>query len=159
MAAQGPAAEHREVIEGGGAGFLDRHRRGYGHPAGGLIARDTDGVVGGDARQLRDIGDVGLGVVLVRWCPFLDDGADGEQAVRVVIGAGEQPEGCTPTPFHRFKLAETCVCLLGTHALPLILASADIQRIIISDSSWCHNYQLYKCQVSGVNNWNNLHKI
>ena len=37
-----------------------------------------------------------LGIVLVGWCPPADDGPDGKEPVRVVVGTGEQPESCSP---------------------------------------------------------------
>ena len=136
LAAERPTTQHRKVIYAAGAVLLYRHCCGYGHPAGGLIARYTDGLVGTDTRQSGDVGDVSIRLVFVRRRPLLDNGTDGEQPVSVVVGSGEQPESCSPPPLHRFKLTERCVCLLGTHALPLILTTADIQWIIISNSSW-----------------------
>jgi hypothetical protein len=54
----------------------------------------------------------------------------------MIIGTCEQVEGSTPTILKRFKLTELRVCLLGSQPFPLILATSDIQRIVVSNSSW-----------------------
>ena len=136
VAAEGPASETGEVVDGLGSTFLYRHGEAEHDPAGGLIGRNADGFVGRDARQSAHVLDIRLGVVLAGRRPLADNLADGIQSVLVVVRAGEQVEGSSPTIFKRFELAKTCVVLLGFQALPLILASADVQRIIISDSSW-----------------------
>ncbi len=46
--------------------------------------------------------------------------------------------------FKGFKLAEATVALRLLHSLPLIFRPANIQRIVVSDSSWYHlNYELW----------------
>ena len=139
LAAEGPAAEEGEVVDGLRAVLLDGHGEADGYPAGGLVGRNADRFIGRDARQSAHVLDIRLGVVLAGRRPLADNLANGKQPVLVVVRAGEQVEGGSPTILKRFKLAKTCIILLGSQALPLILASADIQRVIISDSSWYHN--------------------
>ena len=136
LAGEGPAAEEGEVVDGVGAVFLDGHGEAEHDPAGRLVRGDADGLVGVDARQAAHVADVGLSLVLAGWRPFADDLTDGVQAVFVVVGAGEQVEGGAPTILKRLKLAERGILLLGSQPFPLILAAADVQRIIVSDSSW-----------------------
>ena len=84
--------------------------------------------------------DVRLSVVLDGWRPLLHDTADGKQSVLVIVGTRKQPEGRAPPPLQRFKLAELRIALHRPHALPLILTSSDIQRIVVTNSSWyAHN--------------------
>ena len=143
VAAEGPATEEGEVVDGLGSTFLYRHGEAEHDPAGGLIGRDADGFVGRDARQSAHVLDVRLGVVFAGRRPFADNLTDGKQPILVVVRAGKQVEGGAPTILKRFKLAERGVLLLGPEALPLILTSADIQRIIVSDSSGYHLLMLF----------------
>jgi hypothetical protein len=72
----------------------------------------------------------------------------------VIVGACKQVERRTPPPLQRFKLHKLRITLQGPHALPLILTSADIQRITISNSSWyCHTFiilisNLHHCTIA-----------
>ena len=127
IAAEGPAAEHGEVVDVTGAVFLDGHGSGYHHPAGGTLHRDADGLVGRNTRQPRHVRDIRLGVVLMRRRPFLDNHPDGVEAVLMIVCTREQLEGCPPAPLHRFKHYEGSIGLPFGLTLPLIPASADIQ--------------------------------
>ena len=90
-------------------------------------------------------------IVLVRRCPLLYDASDGKQPILVVVGTGEQPECCPPAILQSFKLYKGAIGLCLCHTLPLILRTADVQWVIISDSSWyCHKifnlkFEKYKC--------------
>ena len=75
--------------------------------------------------------DVRLRGVLVGWRPPFDDGAHGRSAVRDSVRS-QQPEGSPVAPLHRLELEKTLVVLLWEQTLPLILASADVQRIAIT---------------------------
>ena len=82
--------------------------------------------------------DICLRVVLVRRCPPLNDGAHGIAVVLHSI-CPQQSEGSPVAPLHCLELIKTLVVLHFQQTLPLILASTDIQRIAITDSSWYHN--------------------
>ena len=109
LAAEGPATEESEVVDRIRAVLLDGHGEADGYPTGGLVGRNADGFVGRDARQSTDVLDIRLGVVLAGRRPLADNLANGKQPVLVVVRAGEQVEGCSPTILKRFKLAELCV--------------------------------------------------
>ena len=84
--------------------------------------------------------DVGTSLVLVRRCPPLNDGADRCSFVLHSVGS-QQSEGSPVAPFHCLELIKALVVLLFQQTFPLILTSADVQRITISKSSWnCHNF-------------------
>ena len=116
-----PASEHGEVVYRLQTIFLYRHRDAEHHPSGRLVAGDADGLIGGDASEARDVGDVCRRFVLVGWRPLRDDHPDGEQSIGVVVGTGEQLKCCSPTVLQCFKLTERWVCLHGSEALPLVL--------------------------------------
>ena len=88
LAAHSPPSQHGEVIEALDAIFLDGHSETDGYPARGGFGWDADGLIGIYAGELRHIGDVGIGVVLVRRRPTADDGADGVQSVLVIVSVG-----------------------------------------------------------------------
>ena len=132
IAAEGPAAEHGEIVKVAGAVLLDGHRGGNHHPAGGTLHGDADGLIGRDARQSRHIHDVRLGVVLMRRRPFLDNHSDGVEAVLMIVSTREQLESCSPAPLHRLKHYEGSIGLLFGLTLPLIPVSTDIQWVTIS---------------------------
>ena len=77
LAAEGPAAQHGEIVEGGGAVLLYRHSGGYCHPAGWLVAGNADRFVGIDACKSAHVLHIRLRVVLAGRRPFADDSADG----------------------------------------------------------------------------------
>ena len=132
-----PSPQHSEPVEGVGAVFLNGHRHTDHHPAGGLLRRDADWLVGVDAGQAADVGDVGASVVLARRCLARDNASDGVQPIFVVVRAGEQIESGSPTPFQTFELNKGAVILHLCHTFPLVHPRpADIQWIIVSDSSW-----------------------
>ena len=64
---------------------MDGHRGAEGNPACGLLGWDAERFVGEDAGQLRDVVDIRLGVVLRLRRPATDDGADGVEAVLMII--------------------------------------------------------------------------
>ena len=90
IAAEGPAAEHGEIVKVAGAVLLDGHRGGNHHPAGRALHGDADGLIGLNARQSRHIQDVRLGIILMRRRPFLDDHPDGVEAVLMIVSTREQ---------------------------------------------------------------------
>ena len=104
-------------------------------------AADGEDEVWRHVHQLAHSVNVRLRGVLVRWCPPFDDGAHGRPAVRDSVRS-QQPEGSPVAPLHRLELEKTLVVLLWEQTLPLILASADIQRIAISNPSWNHNFKI-----------------
>ena len=92
-----PPSQHGEPIDAGGAILLNRHCHAYCHPAAGFFTWDAYRLVGVDAGEATDVGDVCRRVVIVlRRCPPRDDASDGVETVLVVVRAGEQLEGCTP---------------------------------------------------------------
>ena len=106
-----PPSQHGEDVKAVSAVFLYRHRQAEHHPARGFFRWDSQRLVGVDAGQAGDVGDVGLRIVLARRCPARDDGSDGVEPVLVIIGTGEQVEGGAPTILQIFELAETVVVL------------------------------------------------
>ena len=91
-----PASEHGEVVQTTGAIFLDGHRRAESHPPRRLFRGDAERLVWENAGQLRDVVDVRLGVVLRLRRPATDDGADGVEAVLMIVSPREQVERCSP---------------------------------------------------------------
>ncbi len=90
IAAQRPTTEHRKIVKIAGAVLLDGHCGSNHHPTGGTLHRDADGLIGRNARQSRHIQDIRLGVVLMRRRPFLDNHADGVEAVLMIVSTREQ---------------------------------------------------------------------
>ena len=76
---------------------MDGHSDAKGYPAGRTFGWDADGFIRVDACEFRHVSDIGIGVVLVRWCPPADDGADGVQSVLVIVRAGKQIKSSPPT--------------------------------------------------------------
>ena len=121
-----------------------------------MEAADVEDEVGWNVHLLAHSVDIRLRGVLVRWCPPLDDGADGGSVVLHSIGS-QQSESSSVAPLHCLELIKALVVLLFqqtvdlrskaftlgrvqasltllllNQAFPLILAPADIQRIAIS---------------------------
>ena len=90
IAAEGPAAEHGEVVNVASAVLLDGHRGGNHHPAGGTLHGDADGLIGRNPRQSRHVADIRLSIILMRRRPFLDDHPDGVEAVLMIVSTREQ---------------------------------------------------------------------
>ena len=84
-----------------------------------------------------DVGNVAFGVVLGWRCPSAYDLLNGTQSVLVSIGA-EQAEGGSDAPFHGGELHKVGVGLLRPLPLPFGGCAADVQRVVVSDSS-CHD--------------------
>ena len=82
--------------------------------------------------------DICLRVVLVRSRPPLNDGAHGIAVVLHSIRP-QQSEGSPVAPLHCLELIKALVVLHFQQTFPLILASADVQWIAITNSSWYHN--------------------
>ena len=123
LSRQGPAIEQSYPIQSFCSTFLDAHRSPQLHPAGWLIRRDTQGLVGSDAREPAYILDIPLPlrVVLIRRRPARDYRPDSIEPVIMIVCACQQLKGCTPAMLHGFKLTELWVCLQGLHALPIRL--------------------------------------
>ena len=121
LSRQGPAIEQGYPIQSFCTTFLDAHCSTQLHPAGWLIRRDAQGLIGTDAREPADILNVPLRVVLIRRRPPVDYRTDGIEPIIMIVCACQQLKGCTPSIRHGFKLTELWVCLQGLHALPLIL--------------------------------------
>ncbi len=81
-----------------------------------------------------DVGNVAFGVVLGWRCPSAYDLLNGTQSVLVGIGA-EQAEGGSDAPFHGGELHKVGVGLLRPLPLPFGGCAADVQRVVVSDSS------------------------
>ena len=92
-----PASEHGEVIQRRSTVFLDGHRHAKHHPTSRLLRWDAERLVWQDAGELRHVGNIRLGVVLIRRRSATDDRADGVEAVLMIIGTRDQVEGGTPT--------------------------------------------------------------
>ena len=118
---QGPAIEQGYPIQSFRTTFLDAHRSTQLHPAGWLIRRDAQGLVGTDAREPADILNVPLRIVLIRRCPAIDYRSDGIEPVIMVVCTRQHLKRCTPAIRHCFKLTELRVCLQRLQTLPLIL--------------------------------------
>ena len=131
-----PASQHGEVIEAFSPVFLNRHGYAHRHPALGLIGWDADGFIRWNPRQAAHVLDIRLSEILPGRSPFADNHPDRIEAVLMIIGTREQVEGSTPTILQTLKLTKTCICLLGSQALPLIFRTSNIQWIIVSNSSW-----------------------
>ena len=136
LATQLPTSQHSEPVDRRGAILLNRHCHAYCHPAAGFFAWDAYRLVGVDAGEATDVLDICRRVVLRRRGPPRNDASDGIETVLVVVRAGEQVEGCTPAVLQRFELTKRTVVLRFRHSFPLILASTDIQWVIITNSSW-----------------------
>ena len=121
LSRQGPAIEQGYPIQSFCATFLDTHRGTQLHPAGWLIRRDAQGLVGPYACEPANILYVPLRVVLIGRCPAVDYRPDGIQSVFMVVCTRQHLKRCTPAMLHGFKLTELWVCLQGLHSLPLIL--------------------------------------
>ena len=92
-----------------------------------------------DAGEAEHGADVLLRVVLRRWRPSADDVRDGEcpllrdEAVEVRV----ERAPCSPIAVgHALELHETFVGLLFPSTLPLVGRVADVERVIVSKSSW-----------------------
>ena len=119
-----------------------RHRSDeFASPVGVVIieAADVQDEVGRHVHLLAHPLDICLRVVLVRRCPPLNDGAHGIAVVLHSIRP-QQSESSPVAPLHCLELIKTLVVLHFQQTFPLILTSADVQRIAISDSSWYHNF-------------------
>ncbi len=76
--------------------------------------------------------DVCFRLILVRWCPSLDDLPDNEQPILMIIGPGQQYERCSPTVIRCCKLAETGISHLFLQSLSLRFPPYYVQGIVIS---------------------------
>ena len=124
--------------------FHQRHRSDeFASPVGVVIieAADVQDEVGRHTHLLAHSLDICLRMVLVRRRPPFNDGAHGISLVLHSV-CSQQSEGSSVAPLHRLELIKTLVVLHFQQTFPLILASADIQRITITNSSWYHNFNL-----------------
>ena len=131
-----PPPQHREEIQRFRAALLNRHRHAKHHPALGLIRWDTDRFIGRNPCQATHVLDIRLSEILIGRRPLADNLPDRIEPILMIIRTREQVESSSPTILQTLKLTKTCICLLGSQALPLILTSADVQWIIVSNSSW-----------------------
>ena len=92
------------------------------------------GLCGREPGHSADVGNVAFGVVLGWWCPSAYDLLYGTQSVLVSIGA-EQAEGGSDAPFHGGELHKVGVGLIRPLPLPFGGCAADVQRVVVSDSS------------------------
>ena len=92
------------------------------------------GLCGREPGHSADVGNVAFGVVLGWRCPSAYDLLNGTQPVLVCIGA-EQAEGGSDAPFHGGELHKVGVGLLRPLPLPFGGCAADVQRVVVSDSS------------------------
>ena len=87
----------------------------------------------------EDGGYIGVCVVFRRGCPSADDalhGEDGALLSEMLPIAFQYLPGCPVAVSHRLELYKTLVGLLHPHAFPAVGRVADVERVVISDSSF-----------------------
>ena len=100
-----------------------------------LLVFEAERFIYRDARGLTHEADVALGIVAIRtWCPSGDDLADGVGMVFHHVGADEH-EGCTIAKLATLELHEGFVGLQLFHSKPLVLAVADVERVVVADAT------------------------
>lgn len=104
-------------------------------------ARDI--LIATQARKTHHSLYISLGIVFGRGCPA---GNDGTHIVRHVFAAETQVVRIEQLPYgaiailHRFKLYKRRIGLCSGCSLPLVIRVADVERIVVTDSS-CHVFK------------------
>lgn len=131
------------IYLGKGEAALDARHGGH-HPAQSAVAGGVAGweqpFVASDAGHHQHGADVGFGIVLHGWCPTADDVPHREvlafRAEALVVALQDFP--CRPIAVgHGLELDECAVGLSFAGALPTGGRAADIEGIVVSDSSGC----------------------
>ena len=105
-----------------------------------VVVEEGQLVLPAHSRHAAHVEDVGLGVVLVAWCPPAYDAVDGFDLVSYDVGS--QDDECRPTAVvHRLELLEDVVCRIRYLTQPVV-AYANVQRVVVPDTPWdfpcCH---------------------
>ena len=100
----------------------------------GLLLLEGDDGIGIQSAYLYHALQVSVGVVLLGWCPSVDDKADSPTMMLLYVSL-QQLERCSVSLLHGSKLFESPVSIRIPLPLPVV-SYTYIQGIVVSYSSW-----------------------